>query len=66
MEYVVEFPFVTVPLRDDPLKLLYIGLDTKLRPLEVITDTSGIDGEPIIIHANKLTKDNEKYLGGRL
>lgn len=65
MEYVVEFPFVVVPLREDPLKLLYIGLDTKLRPLEVITDTSNINGQPIIIHADKLTKANEKYLGGK-
>jgi hypothetical protein len=65
MEYVVEFPFVVVPLREEPEKLLYIGLDTKLRPLEVITDTSGEDGKPVIIHADKLTKVNEKYLGGK-
>jgi hypothetical protein len=65
MEYVIMFPIVVVPLRDEPEKLMYIGFDTKLRLLEVITDTMNY-GEPAIIHADKVTPENEKYLDGYL
>lgn len=41
--------------------MLFLGFDTKARALEVITDT-GASGQVFIIHADLITKKNEKLL----
>ena len=57
---VVSDPHVVLQLRSEPEKLLFLGFDSKVRALEVITDT-GADGLIFIIHANKVTKQYQKY-----
>jgi len=54
-------PYVSYRLRTEPLKLLLLGFDSSARAIEVITDT-GADGQVFIIHADKVTKQNEKLL----
>jgi hypothetical protein len=58
---VIANPYVTAELREMPEKLLFLGFDTKARALEVITDT-GASGQVFIIHADLITKENEKLL----
>ena len=58
---VIDDPDVAVMIREEPLKTLFIGFDTKARALEVITDT-GTDGQIYVIHADKLTKQYEVLL----
>ena len=58
---VASDPYVAYRLRSEPLKLLLIGFDSSARAIEVITDT-GADGQVFIIHADKITKQNEKLL----
>ena len=41
---IVDEADVVVEIRTEPLKLLFLGFDSKARALEVITDT-GEDGE---------------------
>jgi len=60
---VVSDSYEAYRLRSEPLKILHIGFDAKARAIEVITDTRD-DGEILVIHADKLTKQNEKLLGG--
>ena len=54
-------PYVIAELRSEPEKLLFLGFDPKARAIEVITDTSE-NGQIFIIHANLITKENEKLL----
>jgi len=58
---VIDEPDVAVMIREEPLKTLFIGFDTRARVLEVITDT-GVDGQVYVIHADKLTKQYEVLL----
>ena len=58
---VVADPYVIAELRYEPEKLLFLGFDLKARAIEVITDTSE-NGQIFIIHANLITKENEKLL----
>jgi len=48
-------------MRTDPVKMMFLGFDSKARAVEVITDT-GIDGRVYAIHADLITKQNEKLL----
>ena len=56
---VVAAPYVISQLRAEPEKLLFLGFDSKARAIEVITDTSE---EIFVIHADLITKENEKLL----
>ena len=58
---VVADPYVIAELRYEPEKLLFLGFDSKARAIEVITDTSE-SGQIFVIHANLITKENEKLL----
>ena len=58
---VVDDPYVIKEMRADPVKLMFLGFDSKARAIEVITDT-GVDGQVYIIHADLITKQNEKIL----
>ena len=58
---VVANPYVVLKLRSEQDKLLYLGFDSKLRAVEVITDT-GTNGQVFIIHADKITKQYVKLL----
>ena len=58
---VASDPYVSYRLRSEPLKLLLLGFDSSARAIEVITDT-GADGQVFIIHADKVTKQNERLL----
>ena len=58
---IVDEADVAVEIRTEPLKLLFLGFDSKARALEVITDT-GEDGEVYAIHADKMTKQYEALL----
>jgi hypothetical protein len=58
---VVEDPYIIKEMRVDPVKMMFLGFDSKARAIEVITDT-GIDGQVYIIHADLITKHNEKLL----
>ena len=52
-----------IVLREEPLKLLYIGFDTRGLPREVIIDHPPWEGgEPACIHADTLTPTWHKYL----
>ena len=61
MVHVIDDPDVAIMIREEPLKTLFLGFDTKARALEVITDT-GTDGQVYVIHADKLTKQYEVLL----
>ena len=58
---IVADPYVIAELRSEPEKLLFLGFDSKARAIEVITDTSE-SGKIFVIHANLITKENEKLL----
>ena len=58
---VVEDPIAYYRLRTEPLKLLLLGFDSNARPIEIITDTDD-DEQILLIHANKITKENMKLL----
>jgi len=58
---VVADPYVIAELRDEPEKLLFLGFDSNARAIEVITDT-GASGQIFVIHADKITRENEKLL----
>ena len=58
---VIADPYVIAELRDEPEKLLFLGFDSKARAIEVITDT-GTSGQIFVIHADLITKENEKLL----
>ena len=58
---VASDPYASYRLRSEPLKLLLLGFDSSARAIEVITDT-GADGQVFIIHADKITKQNERLL----
>ena len=58
---VVDDPYVIKEMRSDPVKLMFLGFDSKARAIEVITDT-GPDGQVYVIHADLKTKQNEKLL----
>jgi len=58
---VIDDPYIIKEMRDDPVKLMFLGFDSKARAIEVITDT-GADGQVYIIHADLITKQNEKLL----
>jgi len=58
---VVADPYVIAEIRSEPEKLLFLGFDSKVRAIEVITDT-GESGQIYVIHANMITKENEKLL----
>jgi len=58
---VVDDPYVIKEMRSDPVKLMFLGFDSKARAIEVITDT-GPDGQVYVIHADLITKQNEKLL----
>ena len=61
MKAVIANPYVVIELREAPEKLLFLGFDTKARALEVITDT-GASGQVFVIHADLITKKNERLL----
>jgi hypothetical protein len=61
MRAVIANPYVVIELREAPEKLLFLGFDTKARALEVITDT-GASGQVFVIHADLITRKNEKLL----
>ena len=58
---VIADPYVIASLRAEPEKLLFIGFDSKARAIEVITDT-GASGQVFVIHADLITRENEKLL----
>ena len=58
---VIADPYVIAELRDEPEKLLFLGFDSRARAIEAITDT-GTSGQIFIIHADLITKKNEKLL----
>jgi len=58
---VLEDPYVIKEMRSNPVKLMFLGFDSKVRAIEVITDT-GTDGQVYVIHADLITKQNEKLL----
>ena len=58
---VVDDPYIIKEMRSDPVKLMFLGFDSKARAIEVITDT-GADGQVYVIHADLITKQNEKLL----
>jgi len=58
---VIDDPYVIKEMRVDPVKMMFLGFDSKARAIEVITDT-GADGQVYIIHADLVTKQNEKLL----
>ena len=58
---VVADPYVIAELWDVPEKLLFLGFDSNARAIEVITDT-GASGQIFVIHADTITKENEKIL----
>ena len=61
--HVIEHARTIIVLREEPLKLLYIGFDTIGRPCEVIVDHPPWEnGEPACIHADTLTPAWYKYL----
>ena len=61
IEEILTNPYLAAQLREEPKKLLFLGFDSSARALEVITDT-GENGEVYVIHADKITKNNEKLL----
>ena len=58
---VIDDPYVIKEMRVDPIKMMFLGFDSKARAIEVITDT-GADGQVYVIHADLITKQNEKLL----
>jgi len=58
---IIDDPDIVIMIREEPLKTLFLGFDSKARALEVITDT-GADGQVYVIHADKLTKQYEVLL----
>ena len=58
---VIEDPYVIKEMRYNPVKMMFLGFDSKARAIEVITDT-GADGQVYVIHADLITKQNEKLL----
>ena len=58
---IIADPYVIAELRNEPEKLLFLGFDSKARAIEVITDT-GKSGQVFVIHADFITKSNEKLL----
>ena len=58
---VISDPYVIAELREEPEKLLFLGFDLKARAIEVVTD-SGASGQIYVIHADLITKENEKLL----
>ena len=61
MLVVVADPYVIKELRAEPEKLMFLGFDSRARAIEVITDT-GASGQIFVIHADLITKENEKLL----
>jgi len=61
MMEVLDYPYIIKEMRIDPAKMMFLGFDTKGRAVEVITDT-GADGQVYVIHADLITKQNEKLL----
>ena len=61
IEYIIDNPKVISEMRISPEKLLFLGFDSKGRALEIITDTD-VNGIVYVIHADKITKTNEKFL----
>lgn len=62
--YVVEHPLRDLVLRDDPLKVLYLGISPDGLPLEVVV--AGTSRGPALIHAMRMRTQYVKLLeGGR-
>ena len=61
IQFILDNPKVISELRTSPEKLLFLGFDSNARAIEVITDTD-TDGQVYVIHADKITKTNEKFL----
>ena len=59
--FVFESTYVIKEMRINPEKLMFLGFDSKARAIEVITDT-GSDGHVYVIHADLITRQNEKPL----
>jgi len=59
--FVLENTYVIKEMRITPEKLMFLGFDSKARAIEVITD-SGSDGHVYVIHADLITRQNEKLL----
>jgi len=61
--WVIGNPSARLILREDPLKVLYIGFDTHAHPREVIVDHPVWEnGKPVCVHADTLTPAFYKYL----
>ena len=58
---VIDDPYVIKEMRVDPVKMMFLGFDSKARAIEVITDT-GANGQVYVINADLITKQNEKLL----
>lgn len=59
----VHHPTTVLELREEPRKVLYIGFDRAGRPREVVVDHPRISGgEPVCIHAAKLTPSYYEFL----
>jgi hypothetical protein len=54
-----RFPIATKVLSLDPSKFLYIGLDTKGNPIELLVNHNGIS---VVFHAMKLRKTFENLI----
>jgi hypothetical protein len=66
MEFVLMFPTRIIRLREEPEKLLYLGYDMNYDILEIVTDYNLNFRQSVIIHADLITEENEKYLEGVL
>ena len=58
---VLDYPYIIREMRDNPVKMMFLGFDSKARAVEVVTDT-GTDGQVYVIHADLITKKNGKLL----
>lgn len=61
--HVVRNPELTLPLEDDPPKVLFLGFDTRGRTLEVIVVED--EGDLFLIHSMKIRAKYERLLTGR-
>jgi len=61
MRFIISNPYIVLKLKGGRKKYLHLGFDSNARALEVITDI-GEYGQIYVIHADKITKENEKRL----
>ena len=57
-----RFPIATRIISLDPSKYLYVGLDMKGKPMELLVNHNGIS---VVFHAMKLRKEFEGMIKGK-